>query len=78
MQNVTQAGRAYSFYRENLSGLAVFTRYDSYEPMQEDAPADWLPVSRRDVYDEKGDYYALYQERAGLGGHISRSAPSSR
>jgi hypothetical protein len=65
MRNLTQAGRAYVFYRQNLSGLAVFTRYDNFEPMQADAPPDWLPVSRRDVYTEKGDYYALYKNGQG-------------
>jgi hypothetical protein len=65
MRNLTQSGRAYAFYRQDLSGLAVFTRYENYEPMQADAPRDWLPVSRRDVYTEKGDYYALYKNGQG-------------
>lgn len=65
MRNLTQAGRAYAFYRQNLSGLAVFTRYDDFGPMRDDAPADWLPVSRRDIYTEKGDYYALFKNGQG-------------
>lgn len=65
VRNLTLEGRAYSFYRQNLSGLAVFTRYENYEPMQADAPADWLPISRRDVYTEEGDYYALYPNGQG-------------
>jgi hypothetical protein len=65
MRNLTQSGRAYSFYHQDLSGLAVFTRYEKYEPMMADAPADWLPVSRRDVYTEKGDYYALFKNGKG-------------
>lgn len=65
VRNLTLEGRAYSFYRQNLSGLAVFTRYETYEPMLADAPADWLPVSRRDIYTEKGDYYALYKNGQG-------------
>lgn len=65
VRNLTLEGRAYSFYRQNLSGLAVFTRYENYEPMQADAPADWLPVSRRDIYTEEGDYYALYKNGQG-------------
>lgn len=63
--NITQQGRAYVFYRQNLSGLSVFTRYETYEPMKPDAPPDWLPVSRRDIYTEKGDYYALYKNGQG-------------
>jgi hypothetical protein len=65
VRNLTLEGRAYSFYRQNLSGLAVFTRYENFEPLQPDAPADWLPVSRRDVYTEEGDYYALYKNGQG-------------
>jgi hypothetical protein len=65
MRNLTQSGRAYAFYRQDLSGLAVFTRYENYEPMRADAPRDWLPVSRRDVYTEKGDYYALFKNGQG-------------
>jgi hypothetical protein len=65
VRNLTLEGRAYSFYRQNLSGLAVFTRYENFEPMQADAAADWLPVSRRDVYTEEGDYYALYKNGQG-------------
>jgi hypothetical protein len=65
MRNLTMEGRAYSFYNQNLSGLSVFTRYENFEPMQPDAPADWLPVSRRDVYTEEGDYYALYKNGQG-------------
>jgi hypothetical protein len=65
MRNLTQSGRAYAFYRQNLSGLAVFTRYENYEPLRADAPPDWLPVSRRDVYTEKGDYYALFKNGQG-------------
>lgn len=65
MRNLTQSGRAYAFYRQDLSGLAVFTRYENYEPLPADAPPDWLPVSRRDVYTEKGDYFALYKNGKG-------------
>jgi len=65
MRNLTQSGRAYAFYRQDLSGLAVFTRYENYEPLPDDAPPDWLPVSRRDVYTEQGDYFALYKNGQG-------------
>jgi hypothetical protein len=65
MKNLTQAGRAYAFYRQDLSGLAVFTRYETYEALPDDPPRDWLPVSRRDVYTEKGDYYALFKNGQG-------------
>ena len=56
----TTRGRAYSFYRANVRGLARITVYDRYEPMQPNADADWLPVSRKEIYTEKGDFYSLF------------------
>lgn len=55
-----RAGRAYSFYNRQVRGQARITIYDRFVPMRADAPADWLPVSRREVYTPKGDYYALF------------------
>ena len=80
MRNLTQSGRAYSFYHRDLSGLAVFTRYEKYEPMMAAAAADWLPVSRRDVYTEKGDYYALFKNGKGweVTFHGARPLPQER
>jgi hypothetical protein len=53
-------GRAYSFYNASVRGLARITVYERFEPMQPNMPNDWLPVSRREVYTEKGDYYSLF------------------
>jgi len=58
-------GRAYSFYRAQVGGLARITVYDRYEPMQPNMPEDWLPVSRKEIYTEKGDYYALFKNGEG-------------
>jgi hypothetical protein len=55
------SGRAYSFYNNRVGGLARITVYDRFEPMREDAPEGWMPVSRREVYTEKGDYYTLFR-----------------
>ncbi len=55
-----RAGRAYSFYNRQVQGQTRITIYDRFEPMQPNAAGDWLPVSRREVYTEKGDYYALF------------------
>ncbi len=60
VRNVVRTGRAYSFYRADLRGLAVMTIYEKFEPMRADVGPDWLPVSRREVYTEQGDYYALF------------------
>ena len=58
--NQVTSGRAYSFYNARVRGLARITVYDRYEPMQPNADADWLPVSRKEIYTEKGDYYSLF------------------
>ena len=60
-----QNGRAYSFYQENLRGMGVITIYERFDPLPEDAGPDWLPVSRREVYTEEGDYYSLFQNGRG-------------
>ena len=65
IQTQYAAGRAYSFYNANVRGLARISVYDRFEPMQKDADQDWLPVSRREVYTEKGDYYSLFRNGKG-------------
>ncbi len=58
--NLAISGRAYSFYNARVRGLARISVYDRFDPMQPNADAEWLPVSRREVYNEKGDYYSLF------------------
>ena len=65
VRDVVQTGRAYAFYRENVRGLARMTIYENYAPMKKDSEPDWLPVSRREVYTEKGDYYTLFEHGQG-------------
>lgn len=60
IRNSVRAGRAYSFYNRQVRGLARITIYDRFEEPKPDAGPDWLPLSRREVYTEKGDYYALF------------------
>lgn len=55
-----RAGRAYSFYNRQVRGQARITIYDRFGPLRPDEGQDWLPTSRREVYTEKGDYYALF------------------
>jgi len=62
---LVQTGRAYAFYRENIKGLAVITIYQNYGQIEKDADSEWLPVSRREVYTEKGDYYTLFERGQG-------------
>lgn len=58
-------GRAYSFYNAQVRGLARITVYDRYEEMLPNQDSKWLPVSRREVYTEKGDYYSLFRNGRG-------------
>lgn len=63
--NITARGRAYSFYNSQIRGLARVTMTDRFEEMQPNADSDWLPVSRREVYTEKGDYYSVFRNGRG-------------
>jgi hypothetical protein len=65
IRDLVKTGRAYSFYNENLRGHAVITVYERLDPMKPEAGEEWLPVSRREVYTEKGDYYSLFQNGQG-------------
>jgi len=58
-----EAGRAYSFYRERLSGLAIATIYTQYESGVADT-AHQLAVRQRQNYGKKQDYGALFTETA--------------
>jgi hypothetical protein len=60
IRNQVSSGRAYSFYNASVRGLARITVYERFEPMQPNMPEDWLPVSRREVYTEKGDFFSLF------------------
>lgn len=64
-----RAGRAYSFYNRQVRGQARITIYDRFEDLQSDAGEEWLPMRRREVYTEKGDYYALFLN--GLGYEVT-------
>ncbi len=60
VQTQVRAGRAYSFYNRQVRGQARITIYDRFDRMDPEADGDWLPLRRREVYTEKGDYYALF------------------
>ncbi len=61
-----RAGRAYSFYNRQVRGSARITVYDRFEDMQAAPDEGWLPLKRREVYTEKGDYFALFLNGAGF------------
>jgi hypothetical protein len=61
MENRTESGRAYAFYREKLTGLATATIYTKYVPVSD--PGD-LAVRERDSFGKKGEDYAnLFTEK---------------
>jgi len=65
IHTIKRTGRAYSFYRYNLRGLAVMTLFDEFEELYENKGSNWLPVSRREVYTAKGDYFTLFKNGQG-------------
>src|ERR1035438_1882549 len=63
MQNREVAGRAYSFYREKLSGLSVAKIYTRYSSGVTDTTHE-LAVRERQNFGKKEDYGTLFQEKA--------------
>ena len=61
MQTRVESGRAYSFYRERLSGLAIATIYTHYDSGVTDT-AHNLAQHERDNYDKKQDYGTLFTD----------------
>ncbi len=61
MQTRVESGRAYSFYREKLSGLAIATIYTHYDSGVTDT-AHNLAQHERDNYDKKQDYGTLFTD----------------
>lgn len=60
MHNRLESGRAYSFYRETLSGLdfaSIYTQYDATP-----AAVGKLAVREREVFGKKRDYSVLFTE----------------
>jgi hypothetical protein len=55
MQDRTESGRAYAFYREKLTGLARATIYTEYVPISDSHD---LAVRERDSFGKKGEDYA--------------------
>jgi hypothetical protein len=55
MEDRTESGRAYAFYREKLTGLATAPIYTKYVPISD--PKD-LAVLERDSFGKKGEDYA--------------------
>lgn len=62
MQNRVETGRAYSFYRENISGLSIATIYTRYDSGVTDT-AHNLAQHERDNFDKKQDYGTIFTDK---------------
>jgi hypothetical protein len=62
MQNRVETGRAYSFYREKISGLSIATIYTRYDSGVTDT-AHNLAQHERDNFDKKQDYGTLFTDK---------------
>src|SRR5947209_17714165 len=59
MNDRVETGRAYSFYRERLSGLSIATIYTRYLPVKK--PGE-LAVRERQMFGKKQDFGVLLME----------------
>ncbi|MGP0073789.1 MAG: hypothetical protein ACLPWF_17885 [Bryobacteraceae bacterium] len=62
MQTRVETGRAYSFYRERISGLSIATIYTRYDSGVTDT-AHNLAQHERDNFDKKQDYGTLFTDK---------------
>jgi hypothetical protein len=62
MQTRVETGRAYSFYRDNLTGLSIATIYTRYDSGITDT-AHNLAQHERDNYGKKEDYGTLFTDK---------------
>jgi hypothetical protein len=62
MENRVESGRAYSFYRDTLTGLSIATIYTHYDSGITDT-AHQLAQHERDNYGKKEDYGVLFTDK---------------
>jgi hypothetical protein len=63
MQDRVEAGRAYSFYRDKISGLSVATIFTQYFNLPPGKSGTDLGVREREVFGKKEEYgYILFRE----------------
>ena len=62
MENREESGRAYSFYREQLSGLSIAKIYTRYHSGVQDTAHD-LAQRERENFGKKEDYGVLFTEK---------------
>jgi len=64
MENRVESGRAYSFYRERLSGLTVAKLYTHYDAAPKDS-AHELAIRQRQNFGKNEDYGVLFGSKEG-------------
>ena len=62
MQNRVETGRAYSFYRDSLTGLSIASIYTRYDSGVTDT-AHNLAQHERDNFGKKEDYGTLFTDK---------------
>ncbi len=62
MQDRIERGRAYSFFHDQLSGLAVATIYTRYINVPPDRTGMDLGIQERDAFGKNEDYYNLFRQ----------------
>lgn len=63
MQDRVESGRAYSFYRDNISGLSIATIFTQYIPVASGKTGQDLGVREREVFGAKEEFgYLLFRE----------------
>ena len=66
MQDRIEAGRAYSFYREEISGLSQAKIFTRYVPVPEGKTGDELGVQEREAFGKNEEYgYVLFRQDKG-------------
>jgi hypothetical protein len=65
MQDRVESGRAYSFYREKLSGLSIATIYTRYLIRPEPPQSGFLGVREREAFGKKQESAVLFIEGQG-------------
>lgn len=63
MKDRTETGRAYSFYRERLTGLSIAKIHTKY---LDSAPEPELRQRERQVFGKDGDYSVLFTDKGGF------------
>jgi hypothetical protein len=60
MRNRLEEGRAYQFYRERLSGLAVAQLYTEYLPIPKPVPDSFYGIAERQVFGKKHEDVVIF------------------